>query len=672
MIVPVENIVDAVDLTPNDALLPMYECIVNSIISLKKANIPLEDRKIQIKLVRGDTPTESNINNIRTIKDIIITDNGQGFTDENYSSYETPFSKVNKSFGCKGVGRFTALAAFERIEVESNYYENDKWYYREFDFDAQNEITKKQFHQSEIQQNKTTTRLLNCFNRVIKDKTAKSTEEVASSIMNHCLVYYLCNDFPHIEILDFNDNDCEVVIINELFDKVSKERERDFRVDKYDYFFKAYIIKTEKTRNRKNNYIHYCANSREVGNGRNIGTINSLFNFPLTINQIPYFIDVYIVSDYLDNNAYSSRNGFKIPVEKSNGLFDDNKLSFQEIEEELSLILEDEYNDFIKEARNLNLKSIENYVIHYAPRYRSLLRNKELIKSIPFGLTDDKKEEYLYKISYEERKRVEGEIRKFIYNKQQIDENSIEAIKNQIKDKTSYGADSLADYMIRRKAIIDLFDKLLEADEKGDYKLEEDIHNFIFPMGLTSDNLQYESHNLWLLDERFVNYHFIASDKPITSISQKKSRKEPDLLMFNNPICFGENNIGEITSMVIFEFKRPGEIAHQKNKTDYRWEFSELIEIYFDDFLYKDDKKNYKGRPVIVEKTTPKFGYIIVDVIPKKLEEYNRDKGWEKTPFGSFYKIIGGINLHIEVLTFQQLAKYARLRHNPFFDKLFI
>jgi hypothetical protein len=34
-------------------------------------------------------------------------------------------------------------------------------------------------------------------------------------------------------------------------------------------------------------------------------------------------------------------------------------------------------------------------------------------------------------------------------------------------------------------------------------------------------------------------------------------------------------------------------------------------------------------------------------------------------------KMIDGLNLHIEVLTFRQLIKNASERHNPFFNKLF-
>lgn len=49
MIVPVKNIVEIVDLTSEDVLLPMLECFVNSIISLQQSELPKTERKIQIK-----------------------------------------------------------------------------------------------------------------------------------------------------------------------------------------------------------------------------------------------------------------------------------------------------------------------------------------------------------------------------------------------------------------------------------------------------------------------------------------------------------------------------------------------------------------------------------------------------------------------------------------------
>lgn len=44
MIVPVENIVENVDLTADDVLLPMMECIVNSVISLQQSDKPYQKR----------------------------------------------------------------------------------------------------------------------------------------------------------------------------------------------------------------------------------------------------------------------------------------------------------------------------------------------------------------------------------------------------------------------------------------------------------------------------------------------------------------------------------------------------------------------------------------------------------------------------------------------------
>lgn len=672
MIVPVQNIVETVDLTPRDALLPLFECVVNSIISLMQSN--QANKEIIIEIIRGDLPLQTNIENIKTINSIKITDNGVGFTEKNFKSFETPFSKALKDYGCKGIGRFTVLAAFKAIRIRSNYLENNIWKYREFECDAENEVITRVSKDADEKIFRTSIELIECFNTIIKDKTALSIAAISQEIMQHYLIYYLSGDLPLIKIFDSDDNKVEV--INELFAKVSKEHERTFYVG--DQSFKVYITKTAKEGNRKNHYAYYCANSRVVGQPKNIGKLNSLFSYPINQNGQLFFLDVYVVSEYLNKYVYKVRNSFALPQEKEDKLFENLELiSFEEIEEELIKILEHEYEPHVKETKERNQIELQKYIAEKAPRYASLSRNPELLKTIPPNLPDDKKEEHLYKISFNARKTVEKNLQDFIDNKQ-INEESIQKIKKDIREKTAYDIDSLADYMMRRKAIIELFDKFLEADSEGKYKLEEDIHNLIFPLGFTNDEVSYETHNLWLLDERFLTYKFVASDKSITSMSQKKSSKEPDIIMleekpmmFDNPIGFGDKSNGELNSMVIFEFKRPGETAHQMKKTDYRWEFSLLVEPYFDDFLYSPDKKNYKGKQVILKKETPKFGFIIIDVLPPLLEQYNIDKGWQKTPFGTFYKMEAKKNMHLEVMTFSKLIEYAKSRHMPFFDKLF-
>lgn len=673
MEVPVKNLVETVDLTAEDVLLPMLECIVNSIISLQKSPLPENEKKIQIQITRGDLPANLHFDSIKTILGYKIIDNGVGFNTNNYVSFQTPFSQINKDFGCKGIGRFTVLAAYKDFSVESNYEENAAWHSRKFKFSTEKELEIIEFGNSEVQQWKTIIDVGNCTNPILIEKSALSLLQISESIMQHCFIYYLNNSLPRIEVIDLENN--EVEVINELFEKVSKEKERDFSLKEED--FKFYITKTLKEGNRKNNYLYYCANNRTVGNPKNIKNINSIFSYPIQIDNEYYFFDIYVVSDFLNKKVFRTRNGFNIPKERENLLFsDDNTITFQDIEEQISSILENEYDSFVKAAKQKNIDTVKSYISHKAPRFNSFLKNSEILNSIPPNLSEDKLEEHLYRISFNARRNVENNIEKFIKTKE-VNEDAIGQIINDIKAKTAYDVDSLADYMMRRKAIINLFDKFLDADENGDYKLEEDVHNLIFPLGLTSNDLDYENHNLWILDERFISYKFIASDKSITSFSQMKSRKETDLIlidnpqMFNNPISFGDKASGEVNSMVIFEFKRPGDVAHQKNKTDYRWEFSELVEPYFEEFIYQPIKKNYKGNQIILKETTPKFGYIILDIIPEPLARYNKNKGWKVTPFGTYFKIEAELNLHLEVMTFRQLLEASKQRHNPFFDKLF-
>lgn len=674
MEVPVKNIVEQVDLTQEDVLLPLMECIVNSIISLQQSKLPDNEKKIQIQVFRGRLPINPTFENTRTINSFKIIDNGIGFNTRNFQSFEIPFSQINKEFGCKGVGRFTALAAYEQYLVDSNYQENGQWYNRIFSFTVDEEVESIEFKESKNEVYKTVVNLNNCFNPIVLEKSALPLQYIAEAIMQHCLIYYLNDKLPRIEVWDKEYDQIE--IINELFSKVSQDKEREFILKNKK--FRLYITKTLKEGNRKNNYLYYCANSRTVGDGRNLKYINNIFNHPILLNGKNYFFDIYLVSDYLNQNVYKTRNGFKIPKEKENLLFNNsNVLTLQEIEEKVSEIMEEEYEAFVSAAKNRSLKKVQSYILEKAPRYHSFLKDTNILKSIPPNLPEDKLEEYLYSLSFSARKNVEKNIEKFIQNKS-VNEEAIRQIIDDIKEKTSYDVDSLADYMMRRRAIIDLFDKFLDADENDQYKLEEDIHNLIFPMGFTNKELDFENHNLWLLDERFITYKFIASDKPITSYSQVKSRKEADLLMvdspkmFDNPISFGDRSSGEVNSMVIFEFKRPGDIAHQKRKTDFRWEFSDLIEPYFDDFLYTPVKKNYKGNQVIIKETTPKFGFVILDIIPEPLAKYNHNKGWKTTPFGTYFKIESETNMHIEVMTFRKLLEFSRNRHNPFFDKLFI
>ena len=113
-----------------------------------------------------------------------------------------------------------------------------------------------------------------------------------------------------------------------------------------------------------------------------------------------------------------------------------------------------------------------------------------------------------------------------------------DALKEKVDEYTKFVTDqkrgALTEYVTRRRAVIDLFEKFLEYKdgEKQNYQKEDVIHRLICPMRVDSSSLEIEDHNLWLLDDRLAFYHFFASDKPIQSYTAVDEKDRPDLAFF--------------------------------------------------------------------------------------------------------------------------------------------
>lgn len=309
---PASNMVEIVYLSPSDALLPILECVSNSIISLNQSGLPVDERKIDVEIVRGKVAS-GLFSEIKPIQDVIITDNGVGFTDKNLESFETPHSNVLRHVGCLGVGRFTVLAAYTRMKIRSNYQMNGHWKYRELEFDIPNELNRISDRNSEDTSPKTIVEIQEMYNPTLVDKTAVSVEQIAKEIMEYFLIFYLSGNLPQITILE-SDRSAPPQSVNHLYEEVSKENEATFNVS--DQKFKFYITRNPRITSRKNHYVHYCADSRTVGRGKRLGALDSIFNYPLLNRPGESFLDVYVVSEYLNKHKVDVRNAFRIPKTK--------------------------------------------------------------------------------------------------------------------------------------------------------------------------------------------------------------------------------------------------------------------------------------------------------------------------------------------------------------------
>ena len=113
--------------------------------------------------------------------------------------------------------------------------------------------------------------------------------------------------------------------------------------------------------------------------------------------------------------------------------------------------------------------------------------------------------------------------------------------------------------MVHRRVILELLQKALSRDPiTGDYALEKTIHELIFPMRTTSDEVPFEQQNLWIVDERLTFHTFLSSDKPLSTLPslENASDSRPDLLIFNRPLAFSEDDT-PLQAMVVIEFKKP-------------------------------------------------------------------------------------------------------------------
>ena len=168
---------------------------------------------------------------------------------------------------------------------------------------------------------------------------------------------------------------------------------------------------------------------------------------------------------------------------------------------------------------------------------------------------------------------------------------------------------ALAEYVVHRRIILNLFAHGMDVKEDGNFNLEKYMHQLIYPMRTTSDDMPYENHNLWLIDEKLSFCQFISSDKPFDN-AQCEDRS--DILVLDSPVVMAESkNTGQIyESITIFELKRP-------MRNDYDMEDNPVTQLLDYAKKIKDNKANdCKHRPIRSSDTTQFYLYALCDITP--------------------------------------------------------
>ncbi|MBE9465632.1 hypothetical protein ACFP1I_26680 [Dyadobacter subterraneus] len=639
----------------NNTLLPVYEAIVNSIQAIEEDSAT-ETGIIQIDIIRS-AQKEIDFGKTDILPEIVdfqIKDNGIGFNEKNYESFNFAHSTYKFSKGGKGIGRFTWLRAFGKAEIESRYFENDIWHLRQFNFEpTKTGIEKHKLEEVNGKAERYTTVKLKGLKEEYKKWCNNNAEDIALKIIEHCFIYFLNKGCPRILINDFGKK----IIVNDLFNLFTKGQVKTTQISIRENIFKLNLVKLYS--NKLDNKIHYCANTREVLDDKISIDIPELDNFLVDSEGKPFSIAIYVEGDFLNQNVNDERTA--ISFSKGEIEFPD-----QTTQEELrNAITEKIYSEFTEQIEELSftrVAKVKEFVNHH-PRYKQLLKYKSNeLKRIPSTLSDEKMELELFKIQQSlelDVKKEASAVLKFIDNeehREKFNQNHQELYLKIIE----VGNSKLSEYVIHRKLVLDLFQKLL--NEKA---TEKAVHNLIFPLQTLSDEIGFEDHNLWMIDDKLSYHKYLASDKKFKKIDpvNSSSNERPDIIVFNRPFAFSNDN-KPYESIVLIEFKRP-------MRDDYSDDENPIQQInrYAREIIGGETKDKHE-REFDFRKNTPIYAYIICD-LTKKIKAYAKDSGFRPLPSGDgFFFFNENYNMYVEIMSFDKILNDSRERNRVLFEKL--
>lgn len=201
-------------LSESKALWPLFEAVVNSIQAIEESDNKVNG-KISIQVVREESGQNSlnGEEKLERIESFIITDNGVGMNTENYKSFNTAYSTLKMQKGCKGIGRFLWLKAFKNVKIESTFYEDNKYFYREFNFSPNGIEPENNVKIAENNELKTVIKLDGFFKQY-KNATPIELDIIAKKIIEHCLPFFISGNCPQITLYDVSG----CINLNNYFD----------------------------------------------------------------------------------------------------------------------------------------------------------------------------------------------------------------------------------------------------------------------------------------------------------------------------------------------------------------------------------------------------------------------------------------------------------------------
>lgn len=643
---------------------PVIELIVNAIQAIRA--IKPAGGLIRVTILRGKQI--DMIDRLASVDGFIVEDDGIGFDQAHRDSFDTLYSALKASDGGKGFGRFTCLKYFDHLSVESVFNDNGELRSRRFEMGTGNDIIISEAV-DETDEGSTGSKVTIDGVKAVKFPD-KGIDIIARVLVERLLPYFIDrnSECPRIVVVDGKDG--TTVILNDYLSLdnrqiveltvaepqiviSSQEEEQAFDVR----VFKFYSPRASKSK------IALVAHRREVTDVTIQTYIpefaDEFYDKPedrSTSRDRNYVVKAYVFGDYLDRNVSLERGAFNFQRD-SDLIYG---ISQSQIEARVAEAARDAVGEEISARRERKAARIEEYIATEAPWHRALSREADF-SSLPMKPSPEEIELHLQTAKFQREVQTRAQVRQI------LESENTDAMRDQVAEVVASISDTskndLIHYVSMRKCVLDLFGRALEIDDSGKHRSEGEVHDIIMPRRKNTETLDYEQHNLWILDERLNFTEYVTSDLPIDGGRTDRS----DVTIFNRRIAFrGDNQPSN--PITIFEFKKPQrhDFANPSSDDDPVQQI-----IRYVNQIREGRFKTPKGRDILVSDNTTFYGYVVCD-LPKKVSDWLLyEKNFTVMPDAlGYFQWFPNIRLYMEVLSWTKVLADAEMRNKVFFHKL--
>jgi len=649
-----------------DVLQPIFEAVSNSLQSIAATErrdgvirIELFRKAVQGELLLSEADRDNPDRSLPEITSVRITDNGHGFTGENYDSFLTLDSRAKTALGGKGVGRLVWLKMFERVEINSTFVEGGQESCRHFSFSLRHPTGISLLEDPPPGPTQTLVTLIGLlpeYRPYLRHRAAT----IKGELVKHFLSIFLNTGFPRIEVVD--GEDVHAITADDLPPRSSAS----FELAGHSFDVLQLKIKSPQERQHA---VFYCAHRRVVRSERIKG-------LPVTRFEAPdgaFYYQAYVTSPLLDDNVNQERTGFSIEEEwmaNEGDLL--GEVTFAQLRDRILEGAQQFLAESLADLEAVKQHRISAVLDDEFPEYAYLRSyNGADLARIPVDATIADIESEVAQIHFKNQKTGRRLLKETL---QDLEKHAIldaETFTSEFgarfESATTINQANLFSYLLFRQSVLGLYDQILR--KSGDrFQKEAAIHNLIFPMGREHSGTQaFLKHNLWLVDERLTYANYIASDKQIRThkpLFGVRSQGEPDLALYYNLGFSAESLDDTLHNVVIVEFKRPGPVG-QREESPYRQIMRYIRDIREGFYRIEDGKK------VKAANTTRFYCYIVCDLDNETTRQMVEENMFRPLFDGQegYFLYNPEVRAYIELVPFERILRDTKRNHRAFFDQ---